>query len=248
MLIAARSGFTVKKKWTNPYVTDGLVAMWDGEWNAGGGVHDPNSTVWKDLAGNYDCDLTTLIGTGSIEIESKSVLKTGYINPSTTYDTEIDPRYWTIEAAIDFLSKDTANVHSGVGSYPVGIVNNDSLIDCGVFNSRTYQVRASFDPTRFRVSTGYIHRDTFSHVSDGYATPNFNTNQRMYYGGSEVSTSHGGWAAGTTMPVQLKAFGSGNTQASFRAYCTRVYNRALTADEIAANYAIDKARFNLPTA
>ena len=28
--------------------------------------------------------------------------------------------------------------------------------------------------------------------------------------------------------------------------CIRIYSRALTADEIAANYAIDKARFNLP--
>jgi hypothetical protein len=26
----------------------------------------------------------------------------------------------------------------------------------------------------------------------------------------------------------------------------RLYSRALTADEIAANYAVDKARFNLP--
>ena len=29
-------------------------------------------------------------------------------------------------------------------------------------------------------------------------------------------------------------------------HCCRIYNRALTAAEIAANYAVDKARFNLP--
>ena len=41
MQIANRESFAVassRKPWTNPYVTDGLVAMWDGEWNAGGGV------------------------------------------------------------------------------------------------------------------------------------------------------------------------------------------------------------------
>lgn len=32
------------------YAQDGLVAMWDGEWNTGG-VHDSNSTVWTDLVG-----------------------------------------------------------------------------------------------------------------------------------------------------------------------------------------------------
>lgn len=35
--------------WHNPYVTDGLVAMWDGEWNAGGGVHDHQAEEWIDL-------------------------------------------------------------------------------------------------------------------------------------------------------------------------------------------------------
>ena len=29
-------------------------------------------------------------------------------------------------------------------------------------------------------------------------------------------------------------------------YCVRLYNRALMDEEIAHNYAIDKARFNLP--
>ena len=26
----------IGRPWTNPYVTDGLVAMWDAEWNVGG--------------------------------------------------------------------------------------------------------------------------------------------------------------------------------------------------------------------
>ena len=33
----------------NPYITDGLVAMWDGEWNVGLGKHSDTATVWKDL-------------------------------------------------------------------------------------------------------------------------------------------------------------------------------------------------------
>ena len=35
------------------YVQDGLLACWDGVENAGTGVHDPSTTVWKDLSGNY---------------------------------------------------------------------------------------------------------------------------------------------------------------------------------------------------
>ena len=39
------------KTWVNPYITDGLIAMWAGEWNVGGGMHDANATVWTDLIG-----------------------------------------------------------------------------------------------------------------------------------------------------------------------------------------------------
>lgn len=38
----------------NPYVTDGLVAMWDGEWNVGFWQHDENAAIWKDLVGTED--------------------------------------------------------------------------------------------------------------------------------------------------------------------------------------------------
>ena len=40
------------------YVQDGLIAQWDGIDNSGTGTHDPNATVWKDLAGHNDLTLT----------------------------------------------------------------------------------------------------------------------------------------------------------------------------------------------
>ena len=56
----------------NPYITDGLVAMWDGEWNAGIGIHDDNAIVWKDLVG----------GVGAPFI--------GYVFAMRFYDRELD--------------------------------------------------------------------------------------------------------------------------------------------------------------
>ena len=43
------------------YVQDGLVAQWDAIDNTGIGVHDPSSTIWKDLTGNGR-DLTLMSG------------------------------------------------------------------------------------------------------------------------------------------------------------------------------------------
>ena len=44
--------YTEETGWDNPYVSKGLVAMWDAEWNVGYGEHDAESDVWVDLVGN----------------------------------------------------------------------------------------------------------------------------------------------------------------------------------------------------
>ena len=52
MLIADRNGMVVGKAWTNPYVTYGLIGMWDGEWNVAGGRHNDSTATWVDISGN----------------------------------------------------------------------------------------------------------------------------------------------------------------------------------------------------
>ena len=45
------------------YVADGLVAQWDGIDNAGRGLHDAETTTWKDLAGTNDFTCADLLFT-----------------------------------------------------------------------------------------------------------------------------------------------------------------------------------------
>ena len=61
MLIAARNA-VLHGGWKNPYVTDGLIAMWDGIDNVGQGIHDPNAAIWKDLVGG----LTYVLPAGAV--------------------------------------------------------------------------------------------------------------------------------------------------------------------------------------
>lgn len=62
----------------NPYITKGLVAMWDGEWNAGWGLHDDNAAVWKDLARNgCDAILSGAYSWGEKSWNVESVTKRG---------------------------------------------------------------------------------------------------------------------------------------------------------------------------
>ena len=71
------------------YVQDGLIAQWDGIDNAGTGVHDPESTVWKDLRGSLDMTLTANGSWGS----------GAYLNVSgcSAKGTSATPSYKTIE-------------------------------------------------------------------------------------------------------------------------------------------------------
>lgn len=53
-LIALKCAMYERKSggaWVNPYVTDGLVSMFDGEWNNGGGVH--SDTELSDIVSGY---------------------------------------------------------------------------------------------------------------------------------------------------------------------------------------------------
>lgn len=65
MLVAARASFFISraKRWNNPYVTDGLVGQYDGEWNAGPGVHVANMTEWIPCAGTVKLVRGTMTGT-----------------------------------------------------------------------------------------------------------------------------------------------------------------------------------------
>lgn len=97
--IASRQNQVVKDL-INPYITDGLIAMWDAEWNAGIGVHDPTAIIWKDLSGNK-CHLSPVNGFDGIEFGEKSA--------STTANTSLvakTPDVTTPDYTFELISDD----------------------------------------------------------------------------------------------------------------------------------------------
>lgn len=219
MLPGARQFFEKRgaPAWTNPYVTDGLVAMWDGEWNAGGGVHDPNTAVWKDLVGTNDLHLTASSSFGE-----------NYFLSTAGAESVGDPRIpvATAEAVIDttgtrgwfvicYYRQVVGNMR-WIGMRANDTVNFGNSADCmqGQRNGRNYYAGA-YD----------IYTQSISLYMNGLQMPNL------------------GPGMGGIGENYLRIPG---TNPPFTCYAIRFYSRALTAAEIAANYAIDKARFNLP--
>ena len=220
---------TPKSKWDaqktpDDYVQDGLVAMWDGEWNAGRGVHDPNATVWVDLTGNgYDATVEngTSWGNKSFNCGNHAAIYKGVLFGGNftaelitrgNLDEMTDP--WPARLCCECDSWSFfSNKRMNFGAKIPG-------------SSRTYITPVYLDPVYI------IHDDTkpdvvayYSHEYRNYSTSNVYTSQ------SHSDT----WYIGGN--------GCRHLGESAKFYCVRLYNRALTAEEVAHNYEIDKARF-----
>lgn len=211
------------------YVQDGLVAMWDGIENAGWGTHDANATVWKDLVGTRDIPMTN-VSWGNDEcifdgVNSYGELSSGQISNMITCE-------------VCFRSHKPTSFQMLVGNVPVGTL---SLTTIGVvLGYNNYNISESRKNTFKSVDT--ISRQSFSAGYSGDGTLAIGAVQQtplpnkdctgckpnyLFIGCRRgASSAHEGLLDGAISSI-------------------RIYNRALTADEITHNYNIDKARFGL---
>jgi hypothetical protein len=226
---------TPKSKWDaamptpNSYVQDGLIAMWDGEWNAGRGVHDSAATVWKDL-----------VGTRDLAIESYG----NYWEENCAYNwgntlTDHSSTASIDEArAIECVYMQTADnpayagllVWNGITDTDTGRV---SLIHTRFHGGETDGLQVGHSEfAYFDTSTVYNRIYTF--------TGQRSVCYRNAVGFETKTMSADGWGGSG---FSFGGRGGSGYNAFGRFYCVRVYNRELTAEEVAHNYAIDKARF-----
>ena len=241
-----------KKGWTNPYVTDGLVAQYDGEWNAGGGVHDAAATAWKDLSGN-DYDLTA---PQSYQWGKKYCDITA--GNQFSGDAEVITQHATTEFVGCFTQAYTRTTSTdmgvvfggrGLGTFFLQDISssNDLLLICrSTITGSAFYVRRGPQPqdavTRYvntpTAFSGYGYRSTTNPVTVD--------NLKIYVDGIErngsISTY---WTSPYSSPTKTVYVGS-TGKTNIRLFTVRLYSRDLTAEEVARNYAVDKARFNLP--
>jgi hypothetical protein len=225
------------------YIQDGLVAMWDGIENAGWGVHDPSATVWKDLVG--DCDL--FIPSAGAWTDDAYVSGGFARGPSRKYGAD---GAITIEAvwSVDLLNSFSAfKCQEGTGG------RTASGVSMYVYN---FASNAPY-PT-LRASFANADRGWFySGISDTAPVLGVRFHQAVVNPGSGITLANfingvKGVPA-TAYPLsyvdnhsaEVCLFGYSNTTGRCQGNCLRIYSRALTAEEIAHNYEIDKARFGL---
>lgn len=226
-LIAARAALTGGEKLSaKSYVQDGLIAMWDGIENAGWGVHDDAATTWVDL---IDGRILTL--TEGITIDSDAI---GFSLKESAYSS-------------DSMGLTTSNVIHGeiCIDMPRPTVNN-LYAQFASSNSRifanSYDFRGGISLAT--VVAGHGAWPSGKHTMSAHWPSNtlhIDSIQR-----DAVSTLDS-WVVGFESTIIGDVIRDGRNR-GFKGsiHSIRIYNRQLTAAEIAANYAVDKERFGLP--
>ena len=261
-MIAARQiafGRSAAAKWINPYITDGLIAMWDGEWNAGGGKHDANATVWKELSGFFkgvDFPIGEhIIEADCVRCDTKNQMRVA--RPSSFFDLVKDG--YTAEIVTTLpdappVSRDDSRLFgAGYSQTPLLFPRKDLIsaqwtnLYGGVGNDKSWATSL--------ITAAMCGLESFSNVKFSYSLQSDIVSQQtnIFFNATKVSSIASAGMIGDNMSL-LVGFGiNGNGRGNYtesigegtRYHCVRWYSRALTADEIAHNYNIDKARFGL---
>lgn len=242
MIVAARTGVWAKSEYTaKDYVQDGLIAMWDGIENAGWGVHDPNATVWKDLVGQFDMrigDGTVVVNSDNFQFMSGEMLNVSKVSQARLIEICFKINLKSKSSQELFLANQCSDFGvSGSNWGGVFIFFKDNIIYCGAGNTWNKQLPNSTNLSEEELSQK-MQLSVFLEVNDGYVVPSsfrLNNSDRELVSGDYYQVS-------STTRVGRNA---ARPLLDSNVYFIRLYSRNLTESEFYANYAIDKARFNL---
>jgi len=222
--------FLVEGVWNAPadYVADGLINQWDGIDNAGTGTHDASATVWKDKVGGLDLLLTPK---GAWNAAGNGLAVSGL----SATGTVATAAYRTIEILF-------TRHHGAIGNYVFSsgvctsasdgaarlVVNMGSAVQ---FSGCEFAPVLSVVPdTVVAGAATYVVDSVESIYQDGLRARRPVTYYESWSCNVKAVTIGGrpdgryGWSQGTV-------------------YAIRLYDRVLTAAEIAANHRLDAVRF-----
>lgn len=236
MLGAERTTATEESN-PNPYVTNGLIAMWDGEWNVGLGIHDSSSPTWVDLIGDKDVTLTAhgSFSDNALVCDGVGCAAAGQKNIVFSRDSirTVEMCFVPISSSgiISTIAVKSKSNTGATGTIAFSI--NQDRLWCMVANSSSDGVSNSFtipnDSRTIAISCLYSDNDlTVAYVNGEEKNPVY-----KFWGTAFLRINFGGRLDYTDIPFQGYI------------HSVRVYNRNLTDDEIEHNLLVDKERFGV---
>lgn len=213
------------------YVQDGLLAQWDGLDNAGVGVHDNASTVWKNLAPNRlslaedGLDLTVRTGLW----QDSALQCVGSATPAASSSTNFT--FNTLEVMYENtkLSKTSSILFSG--GY-LGGPGKDRYLAIG----STYLAWVDNMPLTYEIAGA----QTPGKISLAWTNPSAYANAKPL----TMENKNADWGLGKSTTINLGCRIEGNTYPfTGNIHSIRAYSGKLSADQVAYNFKIDNMRY-----
>ena len=238
MMLGARTAAWAKSGGGMPtardYVQDGLVFMQDCIENSGWGVRKSGiQTEWTELVSGEKASCDVTFYDDYALVNSDHDIK--YNN--NTYISQIDRSVaLTYESILENITTFNTTSRSSIFS------SQNFALRCRNSNGpRAYWPLQSLLGDGNYVIIGFPV-DEYCHVRVSVAASADSSKGTIYENGIHIPYAD---RSININPKETKSILE-NLFHGMRIRCFRAYSRALTADEIAHNYAIDKARFNLP--
>lgn len=227
-------GIGRRKGWTNPYVTNGLVAMWDAEWNAGGGKHDSTGGLVEIISGT-----STYIRRGSYVVDSDCLKCDAVVIASPSIPAIVDMAGGDI--TIEGVCTRTARGITFGGNRPFSADNTAGFYWS---NSDYYMVHGGLTDSAFssKWASGFKTDERRART----LTASSDTVQWWLNGVADTSSPRTKELMTSTNPFSIFGWDWDFGFPESGEFCTvRIYSRALSQEEISFNYSIDKERFGL---
>ena len=206
------------------YVQNGLVAHWDGIDNLADGTHHDDATVWKDKIAGYEFVLNGVtVGERYLGFNGSSSYGQLSAGAATAFPSGVK----TVEILVKLDSTGQGIALHG----PTG-----SGVAFGPYSS--YVLLGNFAKTVGYSKPGTTETNAYGTV---YGANNYPS--ALNLNGVTVASVNANSYWGTSDASAWIGRGSGGTYFNGKVYSIRVYNRALLAEEIAYNNAVDRARF-----
>lgn len=220
------------------YVTDGLVLMYDGIYNAGMNQTDTNAQSWVDLTGNVTATTISTTWAQGATVNS-SALKIGTPNDAVKKDYT---NGFTVETAVT-LKEDMSLVDNTYVS-PFNSIWDASIMSFRPNNAPVlfYNKGATERWVAYPWGSGKpVPPNTFLQYA---MSTDKDDNRSVFAEGVEKGAYKGtSTFSSSVTSIQLPQWTVNNVNYPHTIHLLRIYDRKLTANEMARNAAVDKARY-----
>lgn len=235
------------------YIQDGLIMQLDGFYNEDTQRHNGSATVWKDLAGDRNVTLTRASnGWNKDSLNTKVVTggSTATIAAGTFPGIHYSPGT-TVEMVyrVDTAQNTNGEVLTFVGGYERMAISHVSGGTAGeLFIASAPDTRIGVDMTSPDIDPDLTTREIVQQIAVVFGQSNDVTGWAIYHKSNPQPIYNRGGSLGTQSDGTGTIMGrvsSSPDNAAGVVYALRIYNRALTQEEVKHNWELDKARFNI---